>query len=290
MYGPSYRLIHPQANRSFVFKWEAFDLTTRWHCHPELELIYFMKGRSNAIIGNGFNEFEAGDLVLLGSNFPHVLQENPTYRLQYPEEKPFGLIIQFREDFLGEPFRNAPELHPLRNLFQLAKRGLVFGGKVGRIVKPLLEQMNHVQDARKLILLLEILLSLAESDDFSFLLHEDYYFDFSQDEERMWRVKQYVFANFKEQLSIDKAAELANLSKTAFCRYFKSRTLKTFTRFINEVRVAYACKQLLNRDFSIGAVCFEAGFNSLSYFDRIFKEITGKTPQEYRQVSLFIHG
>ena len=100
---------------------------------------------------------------------------------------------------------------------------MVFGEKVGRVAKPLLEQMNLVQDARKLILLLEILLSLAESDDFRFLLHEDYYFDFSQDEERMWRVKQYVFANFKEQLSIDKAAELANLSKTAFCRYFKSR-------------------------------------------------------------------
>jgi hypothetical protein len=127
MYGPSYRLINPQANRSFVFKWETFDLSTRWHCHPELELIYFIRGRTNAIIGNGFNEFEAGDLVLLGANFPHVLQENPTYRLQCPEEKPFGLIIQFKEDFLGVPFRDAPELHPLRNLFQRAKRGLIFG-------------------------------------------------------------------------------------------------------------------------------------------------------------------
>lgn len=289
MYGPSYRLINPQANRSFVFKWETFDLSTRWHCHPELELIYFIRGRTNAIIGNGFNEFEAGDLVLLGANFPHVLQENPTYRMQFPEEKPFGLIIQFKEDFLGAPFRDAPELHPLRNLYQRAKRGLVFGESVGKVAKPLLEQMNCVPDSRKLILLLDVLLVLAETEAFTFLLHEDYYFDFSHDEERMWRVKQYVFANFKDQLSIEKAAELANLSKTAFCRYFKSRTLKTFTRFINEVRVAYACQQLLNRDYSIGAVCFEAGFNSLSYFDRIFKEITGKTPQEYRQMSFLLH-
>jgi AraC-like DNA-binding protein len=281
---PSYRLIHPQANRSFVFKWEAFDLTTRWHCHPELELIYFRKGRANSVIGDGFTEFDEGDLVLLGANFPHVLQENPEYAQQHPGERPFGLIIQFTEDFLGESFKNAPELQPLRNLFQRAKRGLQFGPQIGTIVKPLLEQMHEQHDTRKLIQLLDVLVYLAESSDYHYLMHQDYYFDLSYDEERMWNIKQYVYANFQESISIAQAAEIANMSETAFCRYFKTRTLKTFTRFLNEVRIAYACKLLQKKDYSVTQACFESGFNSLSYFDRTFKEIVGKPPMLHRKL------
>lgn len=284
MSGPSYRLINPQANRSFVFKWEIFDLSTRWHCHPELELIYFIKGRTNSVIGDGFGEFAEGDLVLLGANFPHVLQENPEFKQQFPEERPFGLIIQFREDFLGETFANAPELQPLRSLFQRARRGLQFGCGIGAMVKPLLHQMNDQHDTRKLIQLLDVLIHLAESSDYQYLLHQDYYFDLSHDEERMWQIKQYVYANFKEAISIAQAAEIANMSETAFCRYFKTRTLKTFTRFLNEVRIAYACKLLQRKDSTVTQACFEAGFNSLSYFDRTFKEIIGKSPLEHRRL------
>ena len=244
---PSYRLINPQANRSFVFKWETFDLSTRWHYHPELELIYFIKGCTNSVIGDGFGEFGEGDLVLLGANFPHVLQENPQFKREYPTEEPFGLIIQFSEDFLGEPFKKAPEMQPLRNLFQRARRGLQFGQEIGALVKPLLHHMNTQHDTRKLIQLLDVLVSLADSNDFQYLVNQDYYFDFSKDEERMWRINQYVYANFQEQISIAEAAEIANMSETAFCRYFKTRTLKTFTRFLNEIRIAYACKLLQKR-------------------------------------------
>ncbi|WP_169315655.1 AraC family transcriptional regulator [Haliscomenobacter hydrossis] len=284
MTGPSYRLINPQANRSFVFKWETFDLSTRWHYHPELELIYFMKGRTNSVIGDGFGEFSAGDLVLLGANFPHVLQENPAFKRQYPEERPFGLIIQFTEDFLGETFKNAPEMQPLRSLFQRARRGLHFGEVLSAAVKPLLHEMCDQHDTRKLVQLLNVLVTLAESNDFEYLVNQDYYFDFSKDEERMWRINQYVYANFQEAISISKAAEIANMSETAFCRYFKTRTLKTFTRFLNEIRIAYACKLLQKKDSTVTQACFEAGFNSLSYFDRTFKEVMGKSPLEHRRM------
>ncbi|TAE52265.1 MAG: AraC family transcriptional regulator [Bacteroidetes bacterium] len=284
MTGPAYRLIHPQANRSFVFKWEAFDLSTRWHYHPELELIYFMKGRTNSVIGDGFGEFEEGDLVLLGANFPHVLQENPEFKREHPAEKPFGLILQFTEDFLGETFTKAPEMQPLRHLFQRARRGLQFGPEISARVKPLLHAMNTQHDTRKLIQLLDVLVTLAESPDFRYLVNQDYYFDFSKDEERMWRINQYAYAHFQEQISIDKAAEIAHMSKTAFCRYFKTRTLKTFTRFLNEIRIAYACKLLQKKDSTVTQACFESGFNSLSYFDRTFKEVMGKSPLEHRRL------
>ena len=286
MNGPSYRLIHPQVNRSFVFKWEIFDLTTRWHCHPELELIYFIEGDTHAIIGDGFTTFHEGDLVLLGTNFPHVLKEDKSYKQSHPDILPSGLIIQFREEFLGETFTHAPELQAIRRLFQLAKRGLKFGDEIGPPIKSVLHEMKEVSDSQKLLRLLEVLVSLGESDDYEFLLYEDYFFDYSFDEERMWRIKQFVYENFQEPIDTSVAAKVANLTKTSFCRYFKSRTLKTFSQFLNEVRISYACKQLQTKDQSISSICYESGFSSLSYFSRIFKQMIGYSPQEYRRINL----
>ena len=115
---PSFRLIAPQANRSFIFKWEPLDLHNRWHYHPEVEIIYFIEGKANAVIGEGFQYFEEGDLILLGANFPHVLQENREFARQHPDCTPFGLVIQFNEDFLGADFLQKPELQAIDTLLK----------------------------------------------------------------------------------------------------------------------------------------------------------------------------
>ncbi|MBU1820314.1 MAG: AraC family transcriptional regulator [Bacteroidetes bacterium] len=283
MHTPSYRLINPQANRSFIFKWEAFDLTTRWHYHPELELIYFMQGKTNGVIGDGFREFQEGDLMLLGANFPHVLQVNPEFEKEQPEVRPFGLIIQFTEDFLGKDFLQKPEMKSIAGLFGRARRGLQFRGAATEEVRNQLERMPQLSDSRKLMTLLQTLLILAEEAGYDYLTNQDYYFDYSRDEERMWKINQYVYAHFADKITVADVARVANMSETAFCRYFKSRTLKNFTRFLNEVRIAYACKLLQKPGFSVTEACFESGFNSLSYFNRQFKEIMKLSPQGYRQ-------
>ncbi|TDB59539.1 AraC family transcriptional regulator [Arundinibacter roseus] len=283
---PSYRLINPQANRSFVFKWEPFDLTTRWHYHPELELIYFIEGKTNGVIGDGFCEFNAGDLVLLGSNFPHVLQPNPEFEKYNQQAKPLGLIIQFTEDFLGKDFLTKPEFKGISGLFARARRGLQFGGKTNAMVCQELRKMPQQSDPMKLLSLLLSLLRLSESSEFRYLTNQNYYFDYSRDEERMWKINQYVYTHFTEKISIADVAMVANMSETAFCRYFKTRTLKNFTRFLNEIRVAYACKLLQKADYSVTSACFESGFNSLSYFNRQFKQIMNIPPHKYRHWSL----
>ena len=280
---PSYRLINPQANRSFVFKWEPFDLTTRWHYHPEVELIYFMTGKTNGVIGDGFQEFGEEELVLLGANFPHVLQRNEAYTEQFPEARPFGLIIQFIHEFLGSDFLASPEMASVRRLLEAAKRGIRFHPSLVMQVAPQLRQMNETSDARKLIVLLEVLLTLAESEAYDFLTPQDYYFDHSQDEDRMRRVNQFVYEHFRDKITIADVAAVANMTEPAFCRYFKSRTLKHFTRFLNEVRVAYACKQLQNPNYSVTDVAFQSGFNSLSYFNRQFKAVVHLSPQSYQK-------
>ena len=279
---PAYRLINLQANRSFVFKWEPFDLTTRWHYHPEIELIYFIKGKTSGVIGDGFHQFEEGDLAILGANFPHVLQEDKEYARHHPDQPPFGLIIQFTEDFLGNEFLEKPEWFAVKQLLKKSHRGLAFSHLVVKKVAPLLLQMHQMSETRKLLSLLDVLITLSESEGHRYLTSKDYFYDHTQDEDRMRCVNQYVYQNFAEKISIKDIAAIANMTESSFCRYFKTRTLKSFTRFLNEVRISYACRLLNNNAYSITDVCFESGFTNLSYFNRQFKQVMKMSPQQYK--------
>lgn len=280
---PSYRLINPQANRCYVFKWEAFGLTTPWHYHPELELIYFTEGKTTGVIGEGFVEFNEGDLVLLGANFPHVLQEHTQFKRENPRCKPFGLIIQFTEDFLGDNFFNIPELLPLKQLFNKAKRGIIFNKKITSKVAPVLATMYKMHDTRKLIHLLDVLFTLSEQKNYDYLTPKGYSYEHTFDEKRMLDINEYVYNHFKDPISITDVARISNMTETSFCRYFKKRTLKTFVRFLNEVRISYASKLLNNDDYSITDACFESGYNSLSYFNRQFNSVMKMSPMQYKK-------
>lgn len=280
---PSFRLIAPQANRSFVFKWEPFDLTTRWHHHPEIELVYFIEGCTTGVIGEGFREFKEGDLVLLGAHFPHVLQEDKAYKRQHPNAKPFGLILQFTEDFLGKDFLEKPELGAVKKLLQNARRGMLFHQAVAESAGPVLLRMPCQNESRKLLSLLEVLLLLADADSFELLTPKDFTHDPSADEERMQCIHQYVYEHFTQPIALKEMAAVAAMTETSFCRYFKTRTLKPFTRFLNEVRIAYACRLLNNRDCSVTTACLESGFTNLSYFNRQFKSIVKVSPLQYKR-------
>jgi AraC-like DNA-binding protein len=283
MMEPSYRLIAPQANRSFVFKWETFDLTTRWHHHPEIELIFFIEGCTTGVIGDGFREFKEGDLVLLGSHFPHVLQESKDFKRRYPDHKPFGLILQFTEDFLGADFLEKPELQAVKKLVQKSRRGLIFHKQVVEKVAPILLSMHRQNESRKLLSLLEVLMLLSESRSYELMTPKGYTHDPSVDEDRMRCIHQYVYDHFTEPISLKEIAAVASMTETSFCRYFKTRTLKHFTQYLNEIRIAYASKLLNNQDYTVTAACFESGFNNLSYFNRQFKVVMKLSPQQYKK-------
>lgn len=279
---PSYRLINPQADSSFIFKWEPLDLKNRWHYHPELELIYFTEGKTNAVMGDGFFQFQEGDLVLLGANFPHVLKEDAEFSRLSPGCKPFGLVVQFTEEFLGHEFWMKPETESMIRMVRKAQRGLYFRKNIVRCISASLTDMHKLSPTRKLIALLDTLVTLSEMDDYEFMTPDNYFYDHTQDEDRMRNINQYIYEHFKEPISISEIAGVANMTESSFCRYFKIRTRKTFTQLLNETRVAYACRLLNNEKNSVTSACFESGFNSLSYFTRQFKTITRMSPQRYR--------
>jgi len=95
---------------------------------------------------------------------------------------------------------------------------------------------------------------------------------------------EYIMLHFKENITLDEVAERSGMNKSAFCRYFKKSTGKSFITLLNEIRISYACKLLLETSpvKTISEVSYPSGFNSLSYFNRTFKKIIGKSPGTYQ--------
>ena len=103
----------------------------------------------------------------------------------------------------------------------------------------------------------------------------------TSDTERINKVMSFLMEKYTQEINLEEIASLVHLNKSSFCRYFKSRTHKTCFQFLNEIRIAHACKLLINSNITISEICYEVGYNNISHFNRQFKLITSLTAREY---------
>src|SRR5690606_36207264 len=89
--------------------------------------------------------------------------------------------------------------------------------------------------------------------------------------------------NFTAEIKLETVADIAHMSPNAFRRYFKSRTQKTFSLFVNEIRVGHACTLLQSDDFTVSQICYASGFQSMTNFTKFFKRFMKKSPLQYRK-------
>ena len=172
----------------------------------------------------------------------------------------------------------------IKTLLTTAQAGIVFGEKTKKKVQQTIENMAEASPLLKLTKLLEVLDTLATTDDFELLNGGKYHFHTQvEDNDRINLIFNFVKDHFREQISVDEVAALTNLTVPSFCRYFKKVTNKTFTHFVNEYRITHSLKLLAEQPLSITDICYESGFNNFSYFNRTFKSFTGKSPMEYRK-------
>lgn len=272
-----YEKISPDSGSSFrLIHWKSENDRYFWHYHPEFEIVFVRKGSGKLHIGEHLKNYEEGELVFIGPNLPHT---GFGYGVIGEHEE---IVVQIRRDFLGEDFFQKPELQAITGLFERAKRGLSFVGKERKLVGQKLLKMLKMNHFERLIELLNILQYLANATEYKILNTGDRDFDFShKDEDRINQVYEFVEKNYKNEINMQEVADLTNLTIPSFCRYFKKITHITYTDFVNEYRINQACR-LLHRNISITDACYGVGFNNISHFSKIFKQIKGKSPREYR--------
>jgi AraC-like DNA-binding protein len=259
-----------------------FDAT--WHFHQEYELVLIVQSKGKRFVGSHISDFEAGNLTFLGPKLPHLFRnEQPYYEPGSALPQAVSIVIQFPEDFLGNSFLLIPEMQAVRQLFEKAMLGLDIYGKTRKTVAERMIQMLQLEGLDRLLSLLSILKIIAHSTEYVTLSKPGISGATLKDTERMNKIYEFVLLNYQKPIILQQVADLVHMSRSAFCRYFKMRTKKTFYLFVSEIRIGHACKLLLEEDLNVTQISMESGFNNLSNFNRQFQAITNMSPLKYKQ-------
>lgn len=259
-------------------------INNRWHYHAEVELIHFHQGGGTQFVGDHINRFQSGDIILVGSNLPHYWRYDDAYFKENKEVAAHSTVIHFSENFWGDTFLQLPETKPIRALLDKARRGILVQAKEGGDIPMRMEKIRLSEGAGRIVALIECLSALAEREHLHLLSSIGFRPDFSDlEHDRINAIYDYSFSHFSEKIYLEKVAAVVGLVPNSFCRYFKSRTGKTYTQFLTEIRVGHACKLLIDNRISIKQLCYESGFNNFTCFHKNFRMITGKSPQQYQK-------
>ena len=272
-----------QSLRSFSIRKDIVSYCyNQYHYHPEIELLFIEKGTGTQFVGDSIQRFQDGDLLLIGSDCPHYLRSDNMYFQGDENLQAAALVIHFNPEILGEAFLNLVENRFIQQLLEKSKKGLRISGKTkDAVVKQMRAMLTNSETNQilELFKLLDFLSQSAELEPLASRIIENNPND--KETARLNQIYNYSAKHFKRKISIEEIAEVANLSSNSFCRYFKNRTRKHFSHFLNEIRVEYACKLIKENQFQVTQVCYEAGFNNFPNFNNAFKKITGKTPLQY---------
>jgi AraC-like DNA-binding protein len=249
-----------------------------WHYHPEFELTYIVHSRGRRFIGDHIGTYLDGDLLLIGPNLPHTWASEGEGSHQ-------AVVIQFGEDVLGKAGVQGLSAGPMRKMLEQSALGLRFFGGAEANVGAALQEMAGLSPVRQLATLLTVLDDLSgamESEVLSSRLFVDE--GLGADAHPVDRVCSYIHEHYRERIPLERAAQEAAMSVSAFCRFFKRTTGKTFSRYVNELRLGNACRLLVETEQNIAQIAQDSGFTNLSHFNQAFLASKKLRPGEYRRV------
>ncbi len=248
-----------------------------WHFHPEYELVFLDGSDGTRHVGEHISRFQGSDLVFIGSDIPHL---NFDYGIKGSYEK---IVVHIKPDFLRDSFISVPELLSIQNLFEQSKHGVAFGGSTKAAVCLRLKKLYQLNYFDQFLEMLSILQLLSQAEDKELLHTHPVVNPHNQKEQgRLRTIFQLIDNHYQRKIDITEVAKLSNLTNAAFCRYFKRMTRLTFTEFVNHYRIDKA-KKLLRLDNNITETCFQCGFESISYFNKVFKKVTGQNPLAFKK-------
>ncbi len=267
-----------------IKKVDQFYLDAPFHFHHLCELVWVEKSFGKRIVGDSIDNFEDGDLVLMGPDLPHIWQNDEIFHRRKKGFRVKSTVIYFPSNFLLNLTDEQDILKPAQELINRASRGLRFTGVTNRQVSEILASISERKGFKKIIHFLQVIEILSNSEEYNFLASVSFknLYD-EKDTGRINKVYRYLMQNFHREITLDEIAGVCNMTPNSFCRFFKSRTKKSLTQFLNELRIGHACKLLQNEEYSIADVCYESGYNNTANFNKFFRAVTKQTPSAYRK-------
>jgi len=279
---PIFKKVDSKSEEAFVARIDQFaQFYNKWHFHPELELTHIVKGRGTRFVGDNIEFFQDGDLILIGSNLPHVWKNQ-----NKESELSVARVVQFLPNFMGEDILKLVEFKNIQKLLIKSSFGLKIEGEVKVLILGFLNKLFKTEDPlERIILIIKMLDCLGTSDETIpiskslFLVELD-----KQNKNRLNRVIDYTITNFASKIMLEDVASISNMSVSNFCKFFKVRVKKTYVQYLTEVRIGMSCKMLIENQLSINRIAYNSGFVNISNFNRAFKLNKNMTPFSYRKL------
>ena len=275
----------PEENSSIHISHERCQFfESQSHFHDDLELNLILKSTGTRFVGDCIDSFQEHDLVLLGPNIPHYWLNDKKYHNNQSDEHAEAIVVRFPELFLGKDQYNLPEMGQMKQLFEKAKRGLLLNGDGKDRIISSIHKMLHYQGIERLIIFLGILNAITNACDLKILSSEGFMTSLnSKNKKRMNDVYDFITTNFKDKISLEEIANKAHMNPSAFSRFFSQCTGKSVTTFLQEIRLGFACKLLVHDQMSISDIISESGFQNQAYFNKLFIERKGMSPNRFKQ-------
>lgn len=255
-----------------------------WHYHPAIEIMYIISGTGTRFVGDHLEGYAEGDICMIGPKLPHEWRNDEIYFNKESDLRATCICLFFKKEIFESNLIRLPEMNNIRDLIERSRRGLKFVGESKKKIANFIEQSARNTGARKVIDLITLLEMMAVTEEYEVLASVGFTESVNSDDfERFNKVYKYMVANFTTTIKLEDVSALVGLTPTAFCRYFKERTKKTFIEYLNDMRVGHAKKLLIEGKMKISTVSLESGFNNLSNFITQFKKSTNMLPSDFQK-------
>ena len=274
---------HINASRLNIVKKQVPCLEASWHYHAQYELLYISKSNGIRFVGDSVSHFSPGDLVLVGPYLPHLWRNDASYYSGQEDIMVKTIVTKFTKDFLGVDTFENPVFLEINKLLEESKYGVFFDKEVSASMHDELINLVELPPVQQSIKMLDILHRLSVCEERKVLSSSDMRQYTSENSERIDTVLKYISDNYTTNITLTDISQIACMTTNSFCRFFKKMTNKSFTQFLNEIRIRNASRLLIQETIPVSEVCYLVGYNSITNFNKQFKLIMGNTPKSYRE-------
>lgn len=275
-------IVSSDKNTALIVKQYLQDFfTSPRHYHREYEIAFIEESHGKLFVGNNVVDYKQGQIFIFAPRLVHCFKTRKGSIKENKKAK--ATIILFRKEFLGEDFYNRKESFLLNKLLSDAEEGIQLINPDPKIID-LIKNLSGKEGLTLVIDLLSCLDYLSKCTDYKLLTvkwFKKQYFVLKDN--RLNEILDYIEMNFGK-INYKEITQIAKMTKPAFSRYFKNKTEKTFTQYVNEIRIANARKFLLETNKKIIDISTGCGFQNLTYFNRMFKQINNITPKHFRDI------
>ncbi len=254
-----------------------------FHAHPELELVLILEGYGTRIIGDTVEPFEAGDMVFIGSNVPHVWLSDEAFYKENSTLHSRVIVTYFNPNKFKDVFESVKEFSTIRDIIRQASKGIKIFGNTNTKIADKLMDISSKSGFEKIDGLLQIMNMISISEERSFIINKEIGDSDSQYSDRLIEVIKFIKENLHNQISLKQVAEIACMTEQSFCRFFRNRTKKSFSQYLLDQRISYACTLLIQSDKSISEISDLCGYKSSSHFCKVFKDQINQSPYQYKR-------